>query len=309
MLIQIEISGWESAEPAPGAVESSSVFVLRLAEEKQPHSKGSVQDREADVCVVSAVSEPRGCTPSLLRSNPLALLLCALSAESYSVAGSEASLPPSAGSVPPQRSGSSSPCSHSSPGASRHPVSALKKWLANPVRKPNSDAAGKVGKVETEACGPERSPPPQLLLSHAETQPRPLESPRSSTALPSGETVRPMSPESRRRSLLRELSLASVSSSLPVKSVILQVILKIAQRWSFACALAGSGLGARSPTVTQICSSHQRMAASIPQQQAAMVAATLRAMPIDAPGLPHRAVVLLSSKISPTRDMFSCSLL
>uniref|UniRef100_H3DAS3 Rho guanine nucleotide exchange factor 25 n=1 Tax=Tetraodon nigroviridis TaxID=99883 RepID=H3DAS3_TETNG len=104
-------------------------------------------------------------------------------ADSYSVACSEASIPPSAGSAPCQRSGSSSPCSQASSGGSRHPVSALKKWLANPVRKPNSDAAGK---VETEES--ERSTTPSPLPRHAETWPRPLESPCSYAALPSGET-------------------------------------------------------------------------------------------------------------------------
>ncbi|XP_046881585.1 rho guanine nucleotide exchange factor 25 isoform X2 [Hypomesus transpacificus] len=55
--------------------------------------------------------------------------------ESYSVAGSEGSITPSVGSMPPQASGSSSPCSPSSPRGSRRSVSALKKWLTNPVRK------------------------------------------------------------------------------------------------------------------------------------------------------------------------------
>ncbi|XP_062321600.1 rho guanine nucleotide exchange factor 25 isoform X2 [Osmerus eperlanus] len=55
--------------------------------------------------------------------------------ESYSVAGSEGSITLSVGSMPPQASGSSSPCSPSSPGGSQRSVSALKKWLTNPVRK------------------------------------------------------------------------------------------------------------------------------------------------------------------------------
>ncbi|XP_035980643.1 rho guanine nucleotide exchange factor 25 isoform X2 [Fundulus heteroclitus] len=69
-------------------------------------------------------------------------------AESYSVAGSEGSIAPSVGSLPHQASGSTSPCSHSSSGASRHPVSALKKWLTNPVRKLSSDPRGGTGKAE-----------------------------------------------------------------------------------------------------------------------------------------------------------------
>ena len=146
------------------------------------------------------------------------------------MAGSEASIPPLAGSVPRRRSGSSSPCSHASSGGSRHPVSALKKWLANPGRKPNPDAAGRVGKVEMEACGSDRSaPPPPLppLFSQAETEPRPLRSPRSYAALPSGESVRPKSPD---RADNTVCCLAVILSSFPVKSVILQLILKMKQR-------------------------------------------------------------------------------
>uniref|UniRef100_A0A3Q0QPU5 Rho guanine nucleotide exchange factor 25 n=1 Tax=Amphilophus citrinellus TaxID=61819 RepID=A0A3Q0QPU5_AMPCI len=70
--------------------------------------------------------------------------------ESYSVAGSNGSITPSVGSVPHQASGSSSPCSHSSSGGSRHPVSTLKKWLTNPVRKLSSDARSGVGKGEKQ---------------------------------------------------------------------------------------------------------------------------------------------------------------
>nr|XP_046239855.1 rho guanine nucleotide exchange factor 25 isoform X2 [Scatophagus argus] len=109
-------------------------------------------------------------------------------AESYSVAGSDGSIPPSMGSVPHQASGSSSPCSHSSSGGSRHPVSALKKWLTNPVRKLSSDARGGAGKVEKQMCRSDRRQLPSLL-SHSETQPRPLEPHDSYTILPSGDTV------------------------------------------------------------------------------------------------------------------------
>ncbi|KAM9362431.1 rho guanine nucleotide exchange factor 25 [Symphorus nematophorus] len=109
-------------------------------------------------------------------------------ADSYSVAGSDSSIPPSVGSVPHQASGSSSPCSHSSSGGSRHPVSALKKWLTNPVRKLSSDGRVGAGKVEKQMCRSDRGKPPSLC-SHSETQPRPLEPQDSYTILPSGGTV------------------------------------------------------------------------------------------------------------------------
>lgn len=104
------------------------------------------------------------------------------------MAGSDGSIPPSAGPVPHQASGSSSPCSHSSSGGSRHPVSALKKWLTNPVRKLSSDARGGAGKVEKQMCRSDsRQPPP--LCSHSEPQPRPLEPHDSYTILPPGDAV------------------------------------------------------------------------------------------------------------------------
>ncbi|XP_022600926.1 rho guanine nucleotide exchange factor 25-like isoform X1 [Seriola dumerili] len=109
-------------------------------------------------------------------------------AESYSMAGSDGSIAPSVGSVPHQASGSSSPGSHSSSGGSRHPVSALKKWLTNPVRKLSSDARGGAGKVEKQMCRSDGRQPP-LLLSHSEAQPRPLEPHGNYTILPSGDTV------------------------------------------------------------------------------------------------------------------------
>ncbi|XP_033481511.1 rho guanine nucleotide exchange factor 25 isoform X2 [Epinephelus lanceolatus] len=109
-------------------------------------------------------------------------------AESYSVAVRTGSITPSVGPVPHQASGSSSPCSFSSSGGSRHPVSALKKWLTNPVRKLSSDTRGGVGKVEKQMC---RSDWRQSssLRSHSETQLRPLEPNDSYTILPSGDTV------------------------------------------------------------------------------------------------------------------------
>ncbi|XP_019127735.2 rho guanine nucleotide exchange factor 25 isoform X3 [Larimichthys crocea] len=108
-------------------------------------------------------------------------------AESYSVAGSDGSIPPSVGSMPHQASGSSSPCSHSLSG-SRHPVSALKKWLTNPVRKMSSDARGGAGKAEKQMCRSDGRQPPSLL-SHSESQLRPLVQHDNYTILPSGDTV------------------------------------------------------------------------------------------------------------------------
>ncbi|XP_056243977.1 rho guanine nucleotide exchange factor 25 isoform X1 [Seriola aureovittata] len=124
-------------------------------------------------------------------------------AESYSMAGSDGSIAPSVGSVPHQASGSSSPGSHSSSGGSRHPVSALKKWLTNPVRKLSSDARGGAGKVEKQMCRSDGRQPP-LLLSHSEAQPRPLEPHGNYTILPSGDTV-------------RRDSLASPAASSPIQ--------------------------------------------------------------------------------------------
>ncbi|XP_044033283.1 rho guanine nucleotide exchange factor 25 isoform X2 [Siniperca chuatsi] len=108
--------------------------------------------------------------------------------ESYSVAASDCSIPHSMVSVPHQASGSSSPCSHSSSGGSRHPVSALKKWLTNPVRKLSSDARGGAGKVEKQMYRSDGRQPPSLL-SHSQTQPKPLEPHDNYTIFPSGDTV------------------------------------------------------------------------------------------------------------------------
>ncbi|XP_034726234.1 rho guanine nucleotide exchange factor 25 isoform X2 [Etheostoma cragini] len=109
-------------------------------------------------------------------------------AESYSVAGSTISVTPSVGPVPHQASGSSSPCSHSSSGGSRHPVRTLKKWLTNPVRKLSSDARGGAGKVEKQMCMSDRRQQ-LLLVSHSESQPRPLEPHNNYTILSPGDTV------------------------------------------------------------------------------------------------------------------------
>lgn len=105
------------------------------------------------------------------------------------MAASDGSIPPTLGSVPHQASGNSSPCSHSSSGGSRHPVSALKKWLTNPVRKLSSDARAGAGKVEKQMCRSDGKQPPSLL-SHSEIQPRPLEQHDNHTILPSADTVR-----------------------------------------------------------------------------------------------------------------------
>ncbi|XP_008294320.1 rho guanine nucleotide exchange factor 25 isoform X2 [Stegastes partitus] len=107
--------------------------------------------------------------------------------ESYSVAGSDGSITPSAGSVPHQASGSSSPCSHSSSGGARHPVSALKKWLTNPVRKLSSDARSGAGKAEKQMFRSDGRQPPSLR-SHSEAQQRPLEMHDNYTILRSGDT-------------------------------------------------------------------------------------------------------------------------
>ncbi|KAF7667748.1 hypothetical protein LDENG_00051420 [Lucifuga dentata] len=107
-------------------------------------------------------------------------------AEPYSVAGSEGSISPSMGSVPHQAAGSSSPCSHSSSAGPRHPVSALKKWLTNPVRKLSSDGRGGAAKSEKQMCRSDGRQLP-LLHSHGQNQPRPLEQQDSYTILPDTE--------------------------------------------------------------------------------------------------------------------------
>ncbi|XP_015226017.1 PREDICTED: rho guanine nucleotide exchange factor 25 isoform X1 [Cyprinodon variegatus] len=106
-------------------------------------------------------------------------------AESYSVADSEGSIAPSVGSLPHQASGSISPCSHSSSGASRHPVSALKKWLTNPVRKLSSDPRGGVGKAEKQ---PFKADGKQKPLCHSDTRQSSLEVHSNYTILSSEDT-------------------------------------------------------------------------------------------------------------------------
>ncbi|CAN9511658.1 unnamed protein product [Ophioblennius macclurei] len=108
-------------------------------------------------------------------------------AESYSAAGSDGSIGPPAGSVPHQPSGSSSPRSHSPSGGPPHPVSTLKKWLTNPVRKLSSDARGGAAKTEKQMSRSDERQPP-LLVSHSEAQQKPAEPQNSYTILPSGDT-------------------------------------------------------------------------------------------------------------------------
>ncbi|XP_013864560.1 rho guanine nucleotide exchange factor 25 isoform X2 [Austrofundulus limnaeus] len=108
------------------------------------------------------------------RFNRKAGVAAGCKAESYSVAGSEGSIAPSVGSAAHQASGSTSPCSHSSSGGSRHPVSALKKWLTNPVRKLSSDPRSRAGKAEKQMFRPDgkdQSSP----ASHTETMQSSLE--------------------------------------------------------------------------------------------------------------------------------------
>ncbi|XP_034547613.1 rho guanine nucleotide exchange factor 25 isoform X2 [Notolabrus celidotus] len=130
----------------------------------------------------------RGCGCRHLFRKLLSKCGCCVVRESYTVTGRDGSIPPSVGSVPRQASGSSSPCSHSSSGGSRHPVSALKKWLTNPVRKLSSDARGGVGKMEKQMCRLDGRQAP-LLLSHTQTQLGPLEPHDRGTILPCGDTV------------------------------------------------------------------------------------------------------------------------
>ncbi|XP_019736546.1 rho guanine nucleotide exchange factor 25 isoform X3 [Hippocampus comes] len=87
-------------------------------------------------------------------------------AESYSVATVDSTINLALGSAPHRASGSSSPGS----GRSRHPVSALKKWLTSPVRKLSSDAGGGMARVDKQMCRRQPS-----LLSHSGVQPRPLD--------------------------------------------------------------------------------------------------------------------------------------
>ncbi|MEQ2287868.1 hypothetical protein AMECASPLE_017102 [Ameca splendens] len=123
-------------------------------------------------------------------------------AESYSVAGSEGSIAPSVGSLTHQASCSTSPCSHSSSGASRHPVSALKKWLTNPVRKLSSDPTGGTGKAEKQTFKAEGK---QMSFLHSEAQQSSLEMHNNYTIL-SSENMEGKSPTAVSPSLLSRQS-------------------------------------------------------------------------------------------------------
>ncbi|XP_077386007.1 rho guanine nucleotide exchange factor 25 isoform X2 [Festucalex cinctus] len=88
--------------------------------------------------------------------------------ESYSVATVDGTINPTLGPAPHRASGSSSPGS----GGSRHPVSALKKWLTSPVRKLSSDARGGAGQVDKQMCRSDGRLQPSLF-SHSGAQRRP----------------------------------------------------------------------------------------------------------------------------------------
>uniref|UniRef100_A0A8C7X9C8 Rho guanine nucleotide exchange factor 25 n=1 Tax=Oryzias sinensis TaxID=183150 RepID=A0A8C7X9C8_9TELE len=112
-----------------------------------------------------------------------------LSAESYSVADSDGSVSPSVASLPQQASGSTSPCSHSSFSGTRHPVSTLKKWLSNPVRKLSSGARTEADKVDKQIFRSEEKQPP-VLFSHSETRQSSLKTHDNQSSLTSGNMVR-----------------------------------------------------------------------------------------------------------------------
>ncbi|XP_035652886.1 rho guanine nucleotide exchange factor 25-like isoform X2 [Oncorhynchus keta] len=132
----------------------------------------------------------RGCGCQHLFQKVLAKCGCCYARvrESYSVAGSEGSITPSVGSVANQASGISSPCSPSSPGESRHSVSALKKWLTNPVRK--LSVGGEGGVKGGGGCKEDRQvhrldgKHPSPLLPNGQALGRPLEQGENYTILP-----------------------------------------------------------------------------------------------------------------------------
>ncbi|XP_021465612.1 rho guanine nucleotide exchange factor 25 [Oncorhynchus mykiss] len=132
----------------------------------------------------------RGCGCQHLFRKVLAKCGCCYARvrESYSVAGSEGSITPSVGSVANQASGISSPCSASSPGESRHSVSALKKWLTNPVRKLSVGGGGGVkgggGYKEDRQVHRLDGKHPSPLLPNGQALGRPLEQGENYTILP-----------------------------------------------------------------------------------------------------------------------------
>ncbi|XP_033823139.1 rho guanine nucleotide exchange factor 25 isoform X2 [Periophthalmus magnuspinnatus] len=82
-------------------------------------------------------------------------------AESYSVAGSDGSMTPSA---PQQTSGGSSPCSQSLSGGARSPVNSLKKWLSNPIRKLSVE--GRPGSLVKQTSPKEEGQTPTQKHNH-----------------------------------------------------------------------------------------------------------------------------------------------
>ncbi|KAM9535183.1 rho guanine nucleotide exchange factor 25-like [Salvelinus alpinus] len=125
----------------------------------------------------------RGCGCQHLFRKVLAMCGCCFARvrESYSAAGSEGSITPSVGSIAPQASGSSRPCSPSSPGGSRHSVSALKKWLTMPVCKLSVGGGGGKGVRQVHRLD-RKQPSTHLPLSQALG--RPLEQGENYTILP-----------------------------------------------------------------------------------------------------------------------------
>ncbi|XP_070298996.1 rho guanine nucleotide exchange factor 25 [Salvelinus sp. IW2-2015] len=125
----------------------------------------------------------RGCGCQHLFRKVLAMCGCCFARvrESYSAAGSEGSITPSVGSIAPQASGSSRPCSPSSPGGSRHSVSALKKWLTMPVCKLSVGGGGGKGVRQVHRLDG-KQPSTHLPLSQALG--RPLEQGENYTILP-----------------------------------------------------------------------------------------------------------------------------
>ncbi|XP_008411881.1 rho guanine nucleotide exchange factor 25 isoform X3 [Poecilia reticulata] len=104
--------------------------------------------------------------------------------DSYSAAGSEGSISTSVASLPPQPSGSSAPSSPSS----RRSVSALTKWLTNPVRKLS---AGSTVKGDRQVRKLEGKTPP--LSSQSQNQSQDLFSPEWKDGLASPEDLSPES--------------------------------------------------------------------------------------------------------------------
>uniref|UniRef100_A0A8C7CG62 Rho guanine nucleotide exchange factor 25 n=1 Tax=Oncorhynchus kisutch TaxID=8019 RepID=A0A8C7CG62_ONCKI len=133
----------------------------------------------------------RGCGCQHLFRKVLAMCGCCYARvrESYSAAGSEGSITPSVGSIAPQASGSSRPCSPSSPGESRHSVSALKKWLTMPVCK--LSVGGGDGKGVRQVHRLDRKQP-STHLPLDQALGRPLEQGENYTILPctDGDLVR-----------------------------------------------------------------------------------------------------------------------